>query len=68
MNVYILIGINGYNCEENEGVFPTLEKAVNKASRHIRIEEFSLDTGDFIGMYTTEGKRAAIYNDELMEI
>lgn len=68
MNVFIVIGKDSYAGEAVNFVFLTLDKAVSKAAGAFRIEEFSLDTGNFVGMYTTEGKRAALYNNGLMEI
>ena len=68
MNVFIVIGKDSYTGEAVTSVSTTLDKAVSKASGAIRIEEFSLDTENFVGMYTTEGKRAALYNNGLMEI
>lgn len=68
MNVFIIIDKDGYGGESVIGAFLTLDNAINKAAGTIRIEEFSLDTSEWVRTYTTEGKRAALYGDGLIEI
>ncbi len=56
MNVFIVIGSDGYLGDDIEGVFLTLEEAVNKAGRANRIEEHSTTTNEWVAIYSTDGE------------
>lgn len=56
MNVFILIGSDGCIGENIEGVFLTLEEAVNKSSSHIRIEEHSIGSDSLVAVYIVDGE------------